>query len=107
MRTELGKLNGQRVEVIAKYKKMATTKNSKNLLFVKVQIDGVEITDHAWIKSFYKDEFYTKNIRHHRGEFVKFSALVSTYYKLDSNGNKVMDYGFKNIKNLEFLGKEL
>ncbi len=32
MRTELGKLNGQRVEVIAKYKKMATTNNNKNLL---------------------------------------------------------------------------
>ena len=38
MRTELGKLNGQRVEVIAKYKKMATTNNNKNLLFVKVQM---------------------------------------------------------------------
>ena len=94
MRTELQKHNTEVVKVTATFRRFATTNNRRNYLFKNVCLNGVEITDHIWIKH-YKNEKKFKLEKH--AEYVLIGK-VKQYFKNDKDGNKVIDYCITNPK---------
>ena len=92
MRVELKKHDTEVIEVTATFRRFATTNNRRNYLFKNVCLNGVEITDHIWIKS-YKN--YKKFKLEKHAEY-KLIGRVKKYYKNDKDGNKVIDYCITN-----------
>lgn len=88
MRVELKKHDTEVITVTATFKRFATTNGRTNYLFKHVFLDGSEVTDHIWIKS-YKNYKSCKLERH--AEYA-LTGKVKKYYKNDKDGNKVTDY---------------
>ena len=88
MRIELQKHDTKVVEVTAIFRRFATTNNRRNYLFKNVCLNGVEITDHIWIKH-YKNEKKFKLEKHAEYKLI---GRVKQYCKNDKDGNKVLDY---------------
>ena len=92
MRTELQKHDAEVIEVTAIYRLYAETGGKRNYLFKKVCLNGIEISDHIWIKS-YKNENKFKLEKHAEYKLI---GEVQKYYKKDKDGNKVIDYCITN-----------
>lgn len=95
MRDKLRIYENSEITVKAVYKKYATTNRNKNLLFKFIIKDNEQITDHVWIRL----QDIINNFNYHETKIdVEITGKISTYMKYDKNGNKVMDYCFKNVK---------
>ena len=92
MRVELKKHDNEVVEVTAIYRLYAVTNSKRNYLFKKVCLNGIEICDHIWIKSF-KNENKFKLEKHAEYKLI---GEVKQYYKRDKEGNKMIDYCITN-----------
>ena len=88
MRIELQKHDAEVIEITATYRLYAETCGRRNYLFKKVCLDGIEISDHIWIRN-YKNENKFKLEKH--AEY-RLMGKVEKYYKKDKDGNKVIDY---------------
>ena len=92
MRIELQKHDKEVITVSATFKRFAITNSKKHYLFKHVLFNGMEITDHIWIKS-YKNY---KTCKLERNAEYTLTGRVKKYYKNDKNGNKVIDYCITN-----------
>ena len=92
MRIELKKHYKEVIEVTAIYRLYAETDGKRNYLFKKVCLNGIEISDHIWIKN-YKNENKFKLEKHAKYKLI---GEVKKYYKKDKDGNKVLDYYITN-----------
>ena len=88
MRTELQKHDEEVITVSATFKRFATTNGRRNYLFKNVLFNGIEITDHIWIKG-YKNY---KSCKLERNAEYTLTGKVKKYYKNNKDGNKVTDY---------------
>lgn len=88
MRIELQKHDKEVITVSATFKRFATTNGRRNYLFKHILFNGVEITDHIWIKN-YKNY---KSCKLERNAEYTLTGRVKKYYKNDKDGNKVIDY---------------
>ena len=98
MREELGKYNGEYIEVTAEFNHSAWTCGHCNLLFENVVLDGELITDHIWV-SLREVKNKVKPTLKRKGIY-KLRAKVYIYKKVSKvTGEKtVEDYGFKRVK---------
>ena len=101
-RVELADLKDKYVIVKAfvKFKKVVKTGKTAYLLKL-VNVSGI-ITDHCWL---YPENFqdikmiYDSNI----GKFITFNAVIGTYNKYDTNGNKFVDYNLMQVHNIRMV----
>ena len=88
MREKLKVYENEKITILATYKKYAITNHRRNNLFINItDMNNNELTSHCWIKLKKSQEkiLQTKHIYTLKG-------TISTYYKKDKDGNKVMDY---------------
>lgn len=88
MREKLRVYENEKIIILATYKKYAITNHRRNNLFINVtDTNNNELTDHCWIK-LKKSQEKLLQTRH----TYALKGTISTYYKKDKDGNKVMDY---------------
>ena len=100
MRTELGKYNGEYIEITGRLKRMVNKNNHCNLLFTDIMHEGEELTQHIWLSISLirnRDTFF-RNVE--PNAIYKMRGKVYIYRKISKiDGTKsVEDFGIKSVR---------
>ena len=100
MRVEMGKYNGEYIEITGRLKRIVSKNNYCNLLFTNIMHKGEEITQHIWLSTRLirnKDTFF-RDVE--PNAIYKMRGKVYVYKKISKiDGTKsVEDFGIRSVR---------
>ena len=100
MRIELGKYNGEYIEITGRLKRIVSKNNHCNLLFTNIMHEGEEITQHIWlsVRLIRNRDTFFRDVE--PNAIYKMRGKVYIYRKTSKvDGTKsVEDFGIRNVR---------